>query len=358
MGFFVIGVNHRTAPLPIREKLYVSESRASELLQALLLKGYLEEGVILSTCNRFEVYGATTVLEESLVGLEHYFCERKGLRPTELEGRWYAYSQEKAARHLFHVASGLDSMILGETEIQGQVKSAYERAKVSGFTGILTNRLFEKALNAAKAVREKTGMSRGKSSIGSYAVEVAKKIFGETLPSKKLLVLGAGKIGKLVSRHFFSSRLTNITVVSRSYDHADQLATSLGGKAIPWSGLHTVLPQCDIVVSSTKCPRILLHAETVKAALAHRHGDPVFFIDLSVPRNIDPRVNQLLHAYLYHLDDLERMAASGFEMKHAALEQCEAILERKVHHFMEWLNDMPGEMNGENSLILRSLLAS
>ena len=358
MGLFVVGVSHRTAPLPIREKLYVSESRASELLQALLLKGYLEEGVILSTCNRFEVYGAMTALEESLVGLEHYFCERKGLRPTELEGRWYAYSQEKAVRHLFHVASGLDSMILGETEIQGQVKNAYEKAKASGFTGILTNRIFEKALNAAKAVREQTGMSQGKSSIGSYAVEVSKKIFGETLPSKKLLVLGAGKIGKLVSRHFFSSRLTDITVVSRSYDHADQLAASLGGKAIPWSGLHAVLPQCDIVVSSTKCPRILLHAETVKEALVHRHGDPVFFIDLSVPRNIDPHVNQLLHAYLYHLDDLERMVASGLGARHVELKQSEKILEQKVHHFTKWLNEMPGEMDDKNSLIFRSLLAS
>jgi len=249
-------------------------------------------------------------------------------------------------------------MIVGEAEIQGQVKNSYETARTSGFTGSVTNRLFEKALNAAKAVREKTGITHGKASIGAFAVEVAQKIFGERLPTKKLLMIGAGEIGKCVSRRFFSAGVRSITVASRTYERALELAKTFEGEAVLLEEIGSNLPECDIVVSSTKCPRILLHADTVKEGLSRRRGKPIFFLDLSVPRNIDPAVGRLPQSYLYHLDDLEKRVALTCDVRESDLEACREILDGKVAHFMAWLNAVLGETRWDNPLILRSLPVS
>lgn len=358
MNLFTVGLNHRTVPLPIREKFTVSDSRIPELLQTLLTRGYLEEGIILSTCNRFEVYGVTSLFEHSLVGLERFLSEQKGFSLEELEKCWYAHEGKEAVKHLFKVASGLDSMLFGETEIQRQVRDAYEKTRNHGFTGSVLNRLFEKALNAAKAVREKTGLANVKTSVGAYAVEVARKIFGETLAAKRLLVLGAGEIGEKVACHFASSGILSIAVASRSYERAAHLSNAVGGTALSLDQLPDVLPNCDVVISSTKCPKILLRREVVGEALTRRQGNPIFFIDLSVPRNIDPGIHQLPNAYLYHLDDLEQMVAQGIEVKKSDLMQCEEIIEGKALHFMKWLETLPEESVRQNSPALYTLPAS
>ncbi len=353
---FVIGVNHRTTPLPIREKLHVSDSRIPELLQTLLHRGYLDEGVLLSTCNRLELYGENS--SNSFIGLQRFLSERAGLRLEDLEGCWYGYSEEGAVRHLFRVASGLDSMIFGEAEIQGQVRRAYEIARTHGATGAVTHRLFEKSLNAAKRVREMTHITTGKASIGSYAVDVAEKIFGGTLPSKKLLILGAGEIGRLVGRHFSARGVASIWVASRSRDRATTAAECIGAEAVTFEAIHRFLPECDIVIGSTKCPTILLHRDAADAALRKRHGNPIFFIDLSIPRNIDPSITGLPNAYLYHLDDLEKMAAKTIAGREAELSHCEAILSQKVSYFMRWLENISQEAKRQNSKKLCLLPAS
>lgn len=353
---FVLGLSHRTAPLSVREACYLTEERSQEWLHALFWHFPLEEGILFSTCNRTELYGVS-VSKDLPSRLKDFFLVQFSLPPAA-ERCWTIREGEEAVRHLFRVASGLDSKIIGETEVQGQIKRALDRHRISGATGPVLTRLFEKALNAAKEVREKTGITHGKASVGAFAVEVAQKIFGETLPTKRLLMIGAGEIGKCVSRRLFSAGMRSIRVASRTYDRARDLAKNFGGEAILLEEVPRILPECDIVVSSTKCPHLLLHAETVEENLPRRKGKPVFFIDLSVPRNIDPRVAELPQSYLYHLDDLERMVASGFEVKNADLKACHEILEKKVSYFMAWFENLEEIAEKEHSLTFDALPVS
>jgi len=333
---FAIGLNHLTAPLHLREKFYISDTEAPRILSALFPHFGLEEGVLFSTCNRTELYGVAPSTLDLTTTVIPYLLKTTGFPAEEASGVLYTHYQEEAVHHLFKVASGMDSMILGETEIQGQVKRAFERSRAFQFTGPILNRLFEKALNAAKAVREKTGISQGKVSVASCVVEIAQKVFGEALPKKRVVVIGAGEIGSVVAKRLVE-RGCSMIISSRSFDRAIALAAQFGGKVLPLDDLETSLIQCDMAITSTHCPHFLLTQPLVQHVMQRRRGKPLFLVDISMPRNIEPNISTLENVYLYHLDDLERLAVGRLKERTINLDACEKILRNKVTHIMNWL---------------------
>ncbi|OGX37831.1 MAG: glutamyl-tRNA reductase [Omnitrophica WOR_2 bacterium RIFCSPHIGHO2_02_FULL_52_10] len=306
------------------------------MLQAFQQEAGLKECAVLSTCNRTEIYGACPYLNGQPTDMKRILSQMCEVSFSSVEPHWYVRSFPDCVSHLFRVASGLDSMVVGENEILGQVKEAYEMARLEGATGKILNRLFEKAIHAAKEVRARTGIGRGKASIGSCAVEAAVKIFGGAFSEKTVMIIGAGKMGELTARYFFEKGAHSIFVANRSFERAEELADSFGGEAVRFEALPRMLEQADIVITSTRSPHRMIEKGDIAPIMRRRKNRPLFFIDISVPRNINASVSELENVYLYNIDDFNEGLQTGHRERADCVEACEAILSEKADRFCRW----------------------
>ena len=337
MKLFVAGLSYKTAPVELREKLAVHPSRLRCHGCRLKLGGNLAEVVLLSTCNRVEIYGVTPKVN----GNVHRLFQQLSASDVDFAPHLYIKEGAEAVQHLFSVASGLDSMVIGETEITGQVKQAYLAAQEAKLTGRITNRLFQTALQAAKEIRTQTGIGRGATSVGSVAVELAERIFDRDLSGKTVMIIGAGKMGEACIRHLAKKGARSVLVSNRSYDRALNLATEFGGRAIRFDECLQGMAEADIVVSSTGSPQTILHRGDVASAMAGRGDRPLFLIDIAVPRDIDAEVEQLENVYLYNVDHLEAIIRENVRQREQELARCRAILAERTAAVMARLTPAP-----------------
>lgn len=322
MRIFVAGLSYKTAPVEVRERLAVQRSRLACCGCRLKLRGNLSELVLVSTCNRVEIYGVAREVNGNVARL---FEELAGSH-FDFSPYLYIKEGEDALTHLFSVASGLDSMVLGETEITGQVKHAYLSAQEMKLTGRILNRVFQTALQVAKEIRTRTGIGRGATSVGSVAVELAERIFDKDLSDKVVMIIGAGKMGEACVRHLAKRGAKTVLVSNRSFDRAQNLAAEFGGRAIHFDECRRALALADIVVSSTGSPHIVLHREDIESILAARRNRPLFLVDIAVPRDIDPAVQQLGNVFLYDIDDLEAIVHENARCREQELDRCRQII--------------------------------
>jgi glutamyl-tRNA reductase len=333
VNVFVAGLSYKTAPVEFRERLAVPPWKLRCAGCRLKVAGELSELVVLSTCNRVEIYGVTARRHVDLEALlECLAPDAAAAAPY-----FYVHHGADALTHLFSVTSGLDSMVIGETEITGQVKHAYQVAQDAKLTGKVLNRVFQTALQAAKEVRTQTSIGRGATSVGSVAVQLAEKIFGGAFSEKTVMIIGAGKMGEACIRHLARTGVRTILVSNRSFDRAQNLADEFGGRAIRFDDSLGEMAQADIVVSSTGCPETILHRDQIEQVLAARRNRPLVLIDIAVPRDISPDVQLLPNVYLYDIDDLQAVVRENVRHREEELERCRAIVRRRTAEVMERL---------------------
>jgi glutamyl-tRNA reductase len=340
MHIFVIGVNHQSAPVALRERLAFRSEDLPAVFSQLRQEAGVQESAILSTCNRVEIYARVPDTHQTPEQLQMFLSRRACIDAALLGASVYRYAEPHSVQHLFSVASGLDSMVLGEGEILGQVKHAYACAKTHGGTGRVLNALFQKAINAAKAVRTQTGIGRGHASVGTVAVDLAEKIFG-TLRSQLVLLAGAGEIGELTLKHLLSRGVSQVRVINRTAGRARDLAAAYGALAANWETMSQQLVEADIVIASTASAQPVLGLAAVAAAMRSRHQRPLCLVDLGVPRNIEPSAGELENVYLFNIDDLKGLVAQSVRRRQAAVNQSRAIIDRKVEHFLSWWRSDP-----------------
>jgi glutamyl-tRNA reductase len=334
-----LGANHKTAPLPLREKLALPAGRAARVLAELTEHEAVHEAVALFTCNRTELYLVTgDPVEAENVALA-ILSRQAGLRPTELFGSLYSLRGTAAVHHLFAVTGGLDSMIVGEAEVQGQVKRAYEMALVEGVSGPVSNRLFRDALRAGKRVRTETGIARSNVSVSSVAVQLAMEFLG-TLADRRVLVIGAGDNAELTARALRDRGVQALFVANRRYDRALGLAQRFGGRAISFDELPVELEKADIVVSSTGAPHQIVGREELQFVAASRMGRPLVLIDLAVPRDIEPSVRDCPGIALYDMDDLQREVTRNLGAREAEAEEALVLVREEAERFESWLDSL------------------
>jgi glutamyl-tRNA reductase len=334
-----LGISHKTAPVALRERLALPEGRAAGVLRELTGHEAIHEAVAISTCNRTELYliaGDAVEAENAALGT---LSRQAGIRPTELLGRLYALRGADAVRHLFEVAAGLDSMIVGEAEIQGQVKRAYELALVEGVTGPISNRLFREALGAGKRARTETEVGSSRVSVSSVAVELAAAMLGD-LSTRRVLVIGAGENGELTAQALRERGVHTVFVANRRYDRAIGLAQRFGGAAVRFDDLPAELVQADIVVSCTASPHQIAGREELELVAEERRGRPLVVIDIAVPRDIDPSVRELGGITLYDMDDLQRAVARNLSGREAEATRARTIVEEEVERFDSWIESL------------------
>lgn len=329
MPILVIGLSHHSCPVTVREKFAFAEAAIPGVLQQMRASGVAEEGVVLSTCNRVEMYVATS--QDAPVALREvreFFVRSRGVT-DELTSELYTLSEPQSLHHLFKVAAGLDSMVLGETEILGQMKKAYDLALQSGHTGPRLNKAFQRAFNVAKQIRTETNIQRGSVSVGSVAVELAQKIF-EDLSEREVLVIGAGDTSEKTARALASRGAKGVIVTNRSYEKGEALAAQLGGRAIAFDKWSEVFGAIDIVISSTSAPEYILDKQRLAPLMKLRKNRPLLLVDIAVPRDIDPRVNEMENVYLYDIDDLQAIAQDYLRQRQEEAVGCEALIREKV----------------------------
>lgn len=330
MKLFVAGLSYKTAPVELREKLAVPPGKLRCAGCRLKIGGALSETVVLSTCNRVEIYGVSKKVNGNIPPLFKHLaaCD------LDLQPYLYVHEGEDAVRHLFSVASGLDSMVIGETEISGQVKQAYQTAQEAKLTGRVTNRLFQKALQTAKEIRTQTGIGRGATSVGSVAVELAEKIFGGGLKEQSVMIIGAGKMGEACLRHLAKKCARSVLVSNRSFERAQALAGEFGGRALRFDECVSAMAEADIVVSSTGCPQTILNRADIETVMRSRGNRPLVLIDIAVPRDVDPEVQLIPNVYLYNIDDLEAIVREHVQHREQELARCHAIVEQQTAALM------------------------
>jgi glutamyl-tRNA reductase len=328
------GVTFEAVPVEMREKVAFPTHRIAEALDMMRKEMGLREAVLLSTCNRVEYFGAAEAIERPLQAWPEFLRHYHQLGPDFTIGSFNLAGPD-CVEHLFQVASGLKSMVVGETEIFGQVKAAYEMAHQHGCTGKWTNRLFQSSFSAAKDVRTHTSITRGSVSVGSVAVELAEKIFG-SLTGCSVMVIGAGETSERVARCLQSRGATSIMVANRTYDRAAHLAGELGGRAVHWDRWEEEAIEVDIMMSSTSAPHYILSRDRVESLLWRRMGRPLFLVDLAVPRDFEPSINLLDDVYLYDLDDLQSIANRHLHERQAEIARSLDILKPHVARFCTW----------------------
>ncbi len=332
-SLFVLGSSHHQAPLEVRERFALSQDEAQALQQALHAHPDIRECIVVNTCNRLEIYGLATSPEiESII--RDQFCERHGLSRELFDSHSFWHTNLDVLQHALEVSTGLDSQMVGETDILGQMKKAYAAAKNAGCTGTVLNRLFEKSFQAAKSARTQTAITRGQVSIGNVAVDLASRIFGK-LHDSRVLLLGSGDVGEKTAQALKSRGVADITVSSRTFENAHKLAHQLGGAAIEFSDFETQLLHFDIIICSTASPTTILEIKNLAPALKKRPERPCFLIDLAMPRDIAPEVEKLENVYLYNLDDLSSIANENLEQRRTEIEHARKIL--KHHAWTLWL---------------------
>jgi len=337
MQLFAIGINHKTTPIEMRERFAITESSYDDLNQELLANPVIHEHVTLSTCNRTEIYGVTSDMNSAQEHVLDLLGKLSNLDTAIYQDHLYIHADQNAVHHLFCVASGLDSMALGETEILGQVKDAYLKAHANGYSQKVLNTLFQKSLKVGKQARTDTPIGAGRVSIASIAVELAKKIFFK-LKEKKILLIGSGVVARQVCEVLVSQGVNNVVIANRNEERAEALVSDFGGFAVSFDDLDTWAPQCDIVISSAGCPKAFISEERVSGWMRHKDRQGLFLIDLGVPRNIMNQVNEIPDVYLYDIDDLNSIANQNMQGRHRAAEQCKVIMLQAMQGFVEWFN--------------------
>lgn len=336
MHLLLLGVSHRTAPVELRERLDFSARGLDEALAALAERPSGTEAALLSTCNRAEIYLVCENLERARGDAKDFFTEFHHLSSGELDSHLYAKSDAEAARHLFRVAAGLDSLVVGEPQILGQVKDAYGHASAQRTTGPLLNRLFSTALTAGKRVRSETGLAEGAVSVSFAAVSLARKIFGD-LGDRTVLVVGAGEMGELTALHMKSQGVKRMLIMSRTPRHAEELARAMDASVVAWQRLPGALSEADIVITATGASAPIMSRHLIDEAMRRRSHRPMFLIDIAVPRDVDPASAQIEQVFLYNIDDLQAVVAENVSKRTAEIEQAETIVSQEVDHFGGWM---------------------
>ncbi len=333
MSLITLGINHKTAPLELRERLAFTPQSLPEALLSLKKLAHIEEASILSTCNRTELYCVTT--EDNDRAIIQWFSQFHGLDESQIEQHIYLHAHEETIRHAMEVASGLDSMVLGEPQIAGQMKDAYAAANENGTIGQLLGKLYQRAFAVSKQVRTDTDIGSSPVSVAFAAVNLAKQIFGE-LDQSTVLLVGAGDTIELAARHLHSQGVGKIIIANRSVERAQKLADEFNGEAISLQRISDYLYLSDIVISSTASPLPIIGKGTVERALKQRKHKPIFMVDLAVPRDIEPEVNELDDVYLYSIDDLQSVIEENMENRVQAASQAREIIDVQVSHFLDW----------------------
>ena len=329
MNLQLLGVNHRTAPVEVRERLAIPESKLPQALQKLMSIPGVNEGLILSTCNRVEIVAQTA---NGSTDLRHFLQQYFEVDPTPYEPHLYEFRQDEAVRHLFRVASSLDSMVVGEPQILGQVKEAYATARAAGTVQSYLDLLLTRAFAVAKRVRTETAVGSSSVSVASVAVELAGRIFG-SLEGKHVCIVGAGKMSELAARHLVAQGAGPVFVANRTYERACALAERFGGQAIKFDKLYDHCERADVVITSTGAPVTIFKREHGARFLAKRRNRPMFFIDLAVPRDVDPEMSKLDGIFVYDIDDLQEAVSSHVESRKKEAEHAESIIQNEVERF-------------------------
>ncbi len=330
--FVVVGLSHRTAPVEVRERLAVAPERLEDELREISARGSFDEALLISTCNRVELYATSANPAEAVRSARHTLGSR--LPDDASEDVLYTERGVAVVRHAFRVASSLDSMVVGEPQILGQVKEAYDAARSAGSAGPLLGRCFSQAFSTAKRIRNETGIAQGTVSVSSIACELAKKIFGN-LDGRRTLLLGAGDMGEAAARSLRQTG-TQLHVINRSEERAGKLASSCGGRPVPYERLTTELAEADVVIASTASSKFILTPELMKGVVRSRRHRPLFIIDIAVPRDVDPRVGTMDNVFVYDVDDLQQVAEENLAVRAREANQAERIIEEEVASFLKW----------------------
>jgi len=339
MHIVIVGLSHKTAPVEIREKLAFAPTAMEQPLRQMLELPSVAEGLIVSTCNRVELCAATKEPEAAIVELRRFLAEFHEISAEEINDSLFDYQGEEAIRHLFRVASSLDSMVLGEPQILGQIKTAYGYAAEFKTVGLILNRFLHKAFSVAKRVRTETAIASNAVSVSFAAVELARKIF-DRIDDKAVMIIGAGEMCELAARHFVSNGISKVLVTNRTFERAEKLAAEFNGKAIPFENFVDHLAEVDIVMTSTGAPNFILGKRQMEEVLKRRKNRPMFLIDIAVPRDIDPKVNKLDNAYLYDVDDLQGVVQANLKERQKEAGKAEAIVEQEIGQFHLWLGNL------------------
>jgi glutamyl-tRNA reductase len=339
MRLLAVGLSHRTAPVELRERVDFARAGVETALNAIAARGIAREAVVLSTCNRAEIYAGVDVVNgtaDPAVAIGQFFGEYHGVPHAVLADHLYVHRGAEAARHLFRVSAGLDSLVVGEPQILGQVKAAYSAAGDGQFTGAVTNRLFHSAFAVGKRVRSETGLAEGAVSVSYAAIALARKIFGK-LQDLHVLIVGAGEMAKLTGRHLQAQHVREIAIAGRSPASSERLAAQVGGHAVSWSALAHALSAADIVVTATGASEPVLTRALVQDAMRPRRTRPLFIIDIAVPRDVEAAAGDLEQVFLYDIDDLQAIVKENLTRRRAELERADAIVSEEVARFASWL---------------------
>lgn len=339
MNIVVVGLSHKTAQVEIREKLAFSPTQMEKPLNGLLALDGITEGVIVSTCNRVEIYITTRDIAGGIARVKRFLADYHNFPLDLLEQHVYALHGEEAIRHVFRVASSLDSMVVGEPQILGQIKTSYGYAAEYKSSGIILNRFLHKAFSVAKRVRTETKIASSAVSVAFAAVELAKKIFND-LSDKTVMLIGAGEMCELAAKHFLNSGVRGLMVTNRTFERAEKLADEFGGKAVRFDDLFEQLHKADIILSSTGAPHTIIGAGDLEEVMRRRRQKPMFFIDIAIPRDIDPGVNDVENVYLFTVDDLQEVVASNLQQRKEEASKAEAIVNEEIGQFFKWLSSL------------------
>lgn len=344
MHLVVVGLSHKTASVEVREKLAFPVQKLEGALLELKAYPAIQEGLILSTCNRVEVCAVVKEVQEGLTQIKQFLTRYHETYPSalgeeDLAHHLYTYSSEEAIRHLFRVASSLDSMVVGEPQILGQLKDAFDLAIAQKTTGVILNKVLKKAISVAKRIRSETRIAESAVSISFAAVELAKKIFGK-LEGKIVLLVGAGKMAELAARHLISNGASKILITTRDYQKASLLADQFQGRPVAFSDFPWEMVEADIVLCSTGAPHYLIRYEDVRRVIEARKNKPIFLIDISVPRNIDPKVNEIDNVFLYDIDDLQLVVRSNLQERQQEAVKAETIILEEVEGVLRWFKSL------------------
>ena len=344
MTLIAFGINHKTAPVDIREKVAFAPEKMEQALQGCVNNGEVSEAAIVSTCNRTELYfnlHENEAKENNIASLLDWFCQYHHLKKEDIEPYIYLHSNNDAVQHILRVASGLDSLVLGEPQILGQIKDAYSTANQAGTIGRQLNRLFQHTFSVAKQVRTDTAIGANPVSVAFAAVSLSKRIFAN-LSEHTALLIGAGETTELVAQHLNNQGVKNIIVANRTVERAQTLANQFEGEAIALSDMPERLVEADIIIASTASQLPILGKGAVERALKQRKHRPMFMVDIAVPRDIEPEVGELDDVYLYTVDDLHEVIEEGRQSREEAAVQAEEIIVNQVEHFMGWLRSLNG----------------
>ncbi|MGG1575346.1 glutamyl-tRNA reductase [Fictibacillus sp. NRS-1165] len=337
MHILVVGLNYKTAPVEIREKVSFNSNEMDHALKALRERKSVLECTIVSTCNRTEVYAVVDQIHTGRYYLKSFLAEWFSIDSNDLNPFLFIREEEIAVEHLFRVAAGLDSMVLGETQILGQVRDSFLLAQQVGTTGTIFNQLFKQAITLAKRSHSETEIGENAVSVSYAAVELAKKIFGG-LEKKDILIVGAGKMGELTAKHLHSNGVASVHVVNRTFEKAAELAARFQGAAYPMEQMTAMLAHADIVITSTGSDSYVITKEMVQSVLKQRKGRPLFMVDIAVPRDLDPSLNELESVFLYDIDDLEGIVEANLAERKKEAEKIEIMIEDEIVSFHSWVN--------------------